>query len=118
MDHSGVDPVLIAGRQTKVLQRHLLSHDGIILTDISSLPDRTFEDCSEHHYLLVPHAMCRTELPSFHESLQRPTIVTDLWLERCLYNKQLISPSAHILHRPFFDAPIEGIWGPSSSRHY
>ena len=118
MDFRDVGLVLIAARQTNILQRHLLSHDATILTDISSLPDRTSEGCSEDHFLLVPHAMRRNELPTPHEGLQRLTSVTDLWLEKCLYNKQLISPSAHILHRPFFDAPIEGIYGPSSSRHY
>ncbi|KAL8795071.1 MAG: hypothetical protein Q9195_002368 [Heterodermia aff. obscurata] len=95
-------------KKTNVLQRHLLSHDAVILTDTSFLPDRISEDCAEDYLLLVPHAMCRNELPTSHESLQRPTAVTDLWLERCLYNKQLISPSAHILNTPFFDAPIEG----------
>ena len=109
MDYSGVGPVLIAARQTNILQRHLLSHDAIILTDISSLPDRSSEGSSEDYFLLVPHAMRRNDLPTPHEGLQRPTAVTDLWLERCLYNKQLISPSSHILNRPFFDKPIEGI---------
>ena len=110
--------MLIAARQTNVLQRYLLSHDAIILTDFSSLPDRTSEGCSEDYFLVVPHAMRRNELPTPHEGLQRPTTVTDLWLEQCLYNKKLISPSAHMLNRPFFDAPIEGIWGPSSSHYY
>lgn len=55
--------------------------------------------------------MC-SNIPALPGGLQQPFIVTDLWLERCLYQKQLIPPSAHILHRPFFDSPIKGIKAP------
>ena len=96
-------------RQTEVLQRHLASHDAVLLADMASLPYKTSDSQSSDYFLLVPHEISKSTLPSIPKGLQRPTIVTDLWLERCLYKKQLVSPSKHVLDTPFFESPIKGM---------
>ena len=95
--------------QTQVLKRHLASHDAAILKNLSSLPHRNSDDLSDDHYLLISHETSGNDLPALPDDLQRPTTVTDLWLERCLYKKQVVHPSNHVLNTPFFDSAIEGM---------
>ena len=63
---------------------------------------------SESGYLLVPHTSSVNDIPPIPDTMSRPAIVTDMWVERCLFRKDFIQPQANITNIPFPRFPIPG----------
>lgn len=55
----------------------------------------------DNFYYLVPHTMARYDVPTLPATVQTPTIVTEFWVERCLYKKKFDNPCTDILNSPF-----------------
>lgn len=63
---------------------------------------------TEDYYFLVPHATSASNTLRIPEGGIRPTVVTELWVERCLYRKVFEDPRAHVTSTPFPGFPIAG----------
>lgn len=94
--------------QTSILHEHL-ERNGARVSDsqaVGKIP-------SEHlrrGYLVIPHDV---EVDSVSGSLPEcagsiKNLVTNWWVERCLYGKRLVDPTADVLSRPFDKLSING----------
>ena len=92
---------LIFELQANVLVRHLESHDAETVPELNQLSQRSASAGEDSAFLLVPHTSSETDIPSTRDSLPRPTIVTDMWIELCLHRKRYVQPNAHITSSPF-----------------
>lgn len=78
---------------------------------VSSLTDLACHNANNEGgnvYILVPFNLDRSKIPSTDEIDFEPEIVTDMWIEKCLENKALVVPEAHITSTPFPIFPIPG----------
>ncbi|KAI1435133.1 hypothetical protein GGR50DRAFT_658680 [Xylaria sp. CBS 124048] len=88
----------------QVLLNFLTSHGGQLS---SSLVDGVSLGGSEplsQRYLLVPQASPPNSYPEPPDDVH---VVTEFFIERCIHNKTLFSPTDHVLGRPFSRFPIE-----------
>ncbi|PGH03559.1 DNA replication regulator DPB11 [Blastomyces parvus] len=96
--------------QTRILETHLISRDAQIVSSLNELA-RDIPATGPAMYILVPHNLPRSELPSIDDFVIEPEIVTDLWIEKCLHNNALVPPEAHITSTPFPKFPIPAFQG-------
>lgn len=54
-----------------------------------------------HRFLLVPHTSSNDDIPSTPNQAPSITVVTDLWIERCLHKKHYVSPGANVTNTLF-----------------
>ncbi|KAF2873874.1 hypothetical protein BDV95DRAFT_541299 [Massariosphaeria phaeospora] len=92
--------------KTNILRQHLDSNGASVPrdpTELSTLPS----DDVKLGYLVLPHdaAVDRTSLPQATRGL---CLVTNWWVERCLYGKCLVDPTHHLLCNPFDRFGING----------
>lgn len=59
-------------------------------------------------YIISSHKIPRSEVPSTDDRGFRCELVTDMWLERCLDSKALVSTEAHVTSTPFPRLPLKG----------
>ncbi|KKY21124.1 putative subunit of dna polymerase ii [Phaeomoniella chlamydospora] len=91
-------------QQISILRQHLQANDATVV-------DSEWEfsaDESTRNILLVPYDCSRDHLPSVDGLASPVSVVTNLWLEKCLMNKQLLQPGLHALDSPLHTRPIEG----------
>ena len=88
-------------RQTTILKEHLHSNGALIVENEWDLSSEN----SFSNFILVPYNRPRSVVPEL-ESPAR--VVTNLWLEKCLMNKQLSEPGKHALDNPIHTLPIPG----------
>ncbi|OAX78567.1 hypothetical protein ACJ72_07122 [Emergomyces africanus] len=96
--------------QTRILETHLLSRGAQIVSTLKALVEDV-PITGSGMYILVPHNLPRSEIPSIDDFVVEPEIVTDLWIEKCLHNNSLIPPEAHITSTPFPKFPIPAFQG-------
>ncbi|PGH30368.1 DNA replication regulator DPB11 [[Emmonsia] crescens] len=96
--------------QTRILETHLLSRDAQIVSSLRALVG-DIPINGPATYILVPHSLPRSEIPSIDDFVVEPEIVTDLWIEKCLHNNALVPPEAHITSTPFPKFPIPAFQG-------
>ncbi|KAK3166752.1 hypothetical protein OEA41_009877 [Lepraria neglecta] len=95
-------------RKASILQEHLHSHGADIITDVAQLPPLRANASSDKLYHLVPHNIHDYDVPKLSVTSQVPAIVTELWVERCLYKKKFEEPNASVTNTPFRNFPITG----------
>lgn len=71
-----------------------------------SMPSTTTQ---ESGYLLVHHTTAYQNIPKLPQGAMSPTIVTDMWVERCLHRHDLAQPEANVTNTPFRHFPIIGM---------
>lgn len=86
------------------------SHGAGCIDDITELPTNAGDDMDGDYYLLVPHTMCAPETSSIVQKGPPHTVVTDLWVERCLSKKRFEDPQAHVVSTPFPSFPVAGTY--------
>ncbi|EER38764.1 BRCT domain-containing protein [Histoplasma capsulatum H143] len=96
--------------QVSNAETHLLSRDAQIVSSLSALASEVPMN-GHATYILVPHNLPRSEIPSIDDLVIEPEIVTDLWIEKCLHNNALVPPEAHITSTPFPKFPIPAFQG-------
>ncbi|MCJ1247402.1 hypothetical protein MMC30_004616 [Trapelia coarctata] len=96
-------------RKTEVLERHLRFNEAEILPEITQLTEASPMALENSSFLLVPHASSERDIPSTPtpDPRPQPTVVTDMWIERCLHQKEYVQPSANVTNSPF-PHPIPG----------
>ncbi|EDU48754.1 subunit of DNA polymerase II [Pyrenophora tritici-repentis Pt-1C-BFP] len=92
--------------KTRILRQHLESNGARVLS-ASDLDSSSIEDL-ERGYFIVPHdvEVDLTTLPDRAGS--HIPLVTNWWVERCLYGKRLVDPAEDVLSRPFESRTISG----------
>jgi DNA replication regulator DPB11 len=96
--------------QTDILRKHLESHGARVL-HTNELNNCSLDDL-RRGYFVIPHdvEVGLADLPERAGSLI--TIVTNWWVERCLYGKRLVEPAEDDLSRPFERLGISGKFTP------
>lgn len=95
-------------KKTAILEEHLRSHGAEIIDDASQLPPAPRYGSPRRGYILVPHTTSDPDSLPVSEDEQQPVLVTDMWVERCLYRKQFEEPQASVTNTPFRQFPIVG----------
>ncbi|KAF2825793.1 hypothetical protein CC86DRAFT_351787 [Ophiobolus disseminans] len=95
--------------KTNILRQHLQDGGAQVpqSTELNTFPP----DDLRRGYLVVPHdaEVDLTSLPERAGSLLN--LVTNWWVERCLYGKCLVDPTKDVLSRPFDNRNISGFSG-------
>ncbi|KAF3037248.1 hypothetical protein E8E12_006730 [Didymella heteroderae] len=97
--------------KTNILQTHLEKNGACVLgsDDLERLPSSDLRRA----YLVIPHDVevdvVSGSLPERAGSIT--TLVTNWWVERCLYGKRLVDPTDDVLSRPFDKLSINGFSG-------
>jgi hypothetical protein len=70
--------------------------------------DNTLSEDLRRGYLVIPHDV-EVDLTALPERAgSQLTLVTNWWVERCLYGKRLVDPAGDVLSRPFEKLSISG----------
>lgn len=84
------------------------SHGAHIIDEASQLPSAPKDGSPRNGYILIPHTNSDPDSRPLSENEHQPVLVTDMWIERCLYRKQFEAPQASVTNTPFRQFPIAG----------
>jgi len=90
-------------KKMPILESHLRSHGAHFVEKLDQL--LSLDGTS---FLLIPHTTIKSDALTMLEGRQEPELVTDLWIERCLYQKRFEPPSLNVTSTPFCRFPITG----------
>ncbi|KAL4868075.1 hypothetical protein BDV12DRAFT_170310 [Aspergillus spectabilis] len=100
-----------SSKQANVLRNHL-SYNGARLVDsMSEFSRPDIPKIGHGLYIIVPYKTPRSSVPSTDDLAFECEVVTDMWLERCLDAKTLVSPESHIANTPVSSFPVKGLSG-------
>ncbi|KAI1121960.1 hypothetical protein F5Y10DRAFT_255112 [Nemania abortiva] len=89
----------------QVLFGFLTSHGGQLSSSLEDVASLHYSEPRNQRYLLVP----QTSQPDSHPQLpDGVSIITEFFIERCIHNKTLFSPTDHVWGQPFPRFPIDG----------
>ncbi|KAI1747892.1 hypothetical protein F4782DRAFT_393029 [Xylaria castorea] len=89
----------------QVLFSFLPSHGGQLASTLEDVASLSHAEPLDQRYLLVP----QTSQPDSHPQLPDGVhIITEFFIERCIHNKTLFSPTDHVWGQPFPRFPIDG----------
>lgn len=83
-----------------------MSRDAEVALSINDLTKGSAE--SFRLYMLVPYTLPQLDIPSTANSDDGIDIVTDMWIEKCLYSNSFVPPEANITSTPIFKFPLPG----------
>ncbi|KAI0512797.1 hypothetical protein F5B22DRAFT_657640 [Xylaria bambusicola] len=89
----------------RILLDFLTSHGGQISLSLEDVASSNHAESSSHRYLLVPQLSQPGSHPKLPDGVH---IITEFFIERCIHNKTLYSPSDHVWGQPFPQFPIDG----------
>ncbi|KAI0859138.1 hypothetical protein F4860DRAFT_484021 [Xylaria cubensis] len=89
----------------QVLFGFLTSHGGQLASTLEDVASLSHAEPLNQRFLLVP----QTSQPDSHPQLpDGVNIITEFFIERCIHNKTLFSPTDHVWGQPFPRFPIDG----------
>ncbi|KAI0103828.1 hypothetical protein GGR51DRAFT_549777 [Nemania sp. FL0031] len=89
----------------QILFGFLTSHGGQLSSSLEDVASLHHTEPPNQRYLLVP----QTSQPDSHPQLPDSVhIITEFFIERCIHNKTLFSPTDHIWGQPFPRFPLDG----------
>lgn len=94
-------------KKYEVLSNHLISNGAEISESMESFLDLP-QGYSVKLFRIIPHTTLVPEGYTPPKSETEIETVTEMWVERCLYNKKFVEPAEHVIGRPFPKFPIEG----------
>ncbi|KAL3459078.1 BRCT domain-containing protein [Aspergillus heterothallicus] len=100
-----------SSKQTTVLRDHLSYNGAQLVASMSEFSRPDIPKTGDGLYIIVPYKTPRSQAPSTEDLAFDCEIVTDMWLERCLDAKTLISPDSHLANTPIPSFPIKGLSG-------
>ena len=89
-------------QQSPVVEGHLRSR-GAEIVDPSSL-----SGSAEEIFVVVPHTMTASRVTDGLSHSIHYTLVTELWIERCIFGKAYHEPTAHVTSQPLAVIPVPG----------
>jgi hypothetical protein len=96
----------LTSSKTKILQNHLGGNGATVIRQTIDLSALSSDDL-KWGFVVVPHDV-ETDLTSLPGGAGAMTLVTNWWVERCVYTKALVDPTEHVLCRPFTKLSISG----------
>ncbi|THC88890.1 hypothetical protein EYZ11_011659 [Aspergillus tanneri] len=97
-----------SSKQANVLRHHLSFNGAQLVGSLSEFSRPEIPKRGNGLYIIVPHKTSQDQIPSTDDLAFECEVVTDMWLERCLDAKALISPESHVANTPVRNFPIEG----------
>ncbi|KAI0199913.1 hypothetical protein F4808DRAFT_461308 [Astrocystis sublimbata] len=89
----------------QVLFDFLTSHSGQLSSTLENVASPSHSESFDRRFLLVP----QTSQPDTHPTLPEGVhIITEFFIERCIHNKTLYSPTEHVWGQPFPRFPVDG----------
>lgn len=92
-------------KKSQMVYDFLTSHGGRIADSMENLKLASHHEPQDQRFLVVPQNSRPESHPAVPEGIH---IVTEFFIERCIYGRRLIHPDDHVLGRPFPCFPIEG----------
>ncbi|KAH8162530.1 hypothetical protein CIB48_g5729 [Xylaria polymorpha] len=92
-------------QKEQVLFGFLTSHGGQLSSTLQDVASLSHSEPLNQRYLLVPQTSQPDGHPQLPEGVQ---IITEFFIERCIHNKTLFSPTDHVWGQPFPRFPIHG----------
>lgn len=89
----------------QVIFNYLTSHGGQLSSSLEDVASLRHAEPLDQRYLLVPQASQPDSHPQLPEGVH---IITEFFIERCIHNKTLFSPTEHVWGQPFARFPIDG----------
>ncbi|KAL4887306.1 BRCT domain-containing protein [Aspergillus karnatakaensis] len=96
---------------TTVLRNHLSYNGARFVDSMSEFSRPDIPKTGYGLYIIVPYQTPRNIIPSTDDLAFECEIVTDMWLERCLDAKSLVTPESHIANTPIPSFPVKGLSG-------
>ncbi|KAE8380864.1 BRCT domain-containing protein [Aspergillus bertholletiae] len=100
-----------SSKQTIVLRQHLSFNGAQLVSSLSEFSRPDIPKRGHSLYTIVPFKMPRAQIPSTDDLAFECEVVTDMWLERCLDAKALVTPESHIANTPIPCFPIPSFDG-------
>ena len=94
--------------QTAKVEEHLRSHKANISSTLAQLSQSSTPDLAEPVYMIVPHTLSVQVIPSTSNPTLQPIVVTDMWVERCVFHEKFMDLEGSVLNMPFHGFPILG----------
>ncbi|KAL6237256.1 hypothetical protein BDW75DRAFT_89551 [Aspergillus navahoensis] len=98
-------------KQTNVLRNHLSFNGAQLVDSLSEFSRPDIPKKGQGLYIIVPYKITRSSVPSTDDLAFECEVVTDMWLERCLDTKTLVSPESHLANTPISFFPIKSLSG-------
>ncbi|KAJ5140256.1 hypothetical protein N7448_003664 [Penicillium atrosanguineum] len=98
-------------KQMSVLRHHLQFNGAQCVETLSEFSRPSIPKTGQGLYIIVPYKTDISEIPSTDDLAFECEIVTDMWLERCLDARALVSPESHVASTPFPKFPLPGFSG-------
>ncbi|KAF2649269.1 hypothetical protein K491DRAFT_698238 [Lophiostoma macrostomum CBS 122681] len=92
--------------KTKILQDHLGGNGATVIRQTADLAPLSADDLN-WGFVVIPHDV-ETDVESLPGGAGAMTLVTNWWVERCVYTKALVDPTEHVLCRPFDKLAVSG----------
>ncbi|KAL7270581.1 protein kinase activating protein dpb11 [Rhizina undulata] len=94
--------------QKETIREYLIPHGAKFTSSIQEL--RALGGLTSRLLLVVPHNLKKQDYPDVSDDFEI-NIVTEWWIEACLYGKCFIEPSALFTYSPIENFPLEGFKG-------
>ncbi|CUS11374.1 unnamed protein product, partial [Tuber aestivum] len=91
-------------KHEKTVRSVLSSHDATVVSKFEDL--ESYRE-SSRLIIIVSHTISKPDCPEFPGA----KVVTEWWLETCLYESRFVEPSEHFTNTPFEEFPLTGLWG-------
>jgi DNA replication regulator DPB11 len=95
-------------KKSQILSDHLIPNGGEVSGSIEGLQAATPIGVSMRLFRIRPSTLLEEDSLVLPDSASKVETITEWWVERCLYHKDFLEPSAHVIGRPFPKFPIEG----------
>ncbi|KAJ5894267.1 hypothetical protein N7495_005958 [Penicillium taxi] len=100
-----------SSKQMGILRRHVESNGAQCVETMMEFSRPSIPKTGQGLYIMVPYQTPKSKVPSTEDMAFECEFVTDMWLERCLYARALVSPESHVASTPFPKFPIPGFPG-------
>ncbi|KAL3474143.1 BRCT domain-containing protein [Aspergillus californicus] len=97
-----------SSKQAKVLRHHLPFNGAQLVDSLGEFSRPEIPKRGHSLYIIVPYNTPKSEVLSTDDLAFECEVVTDMWLERCLDAKALVSPDSHIANTPIPSFPLNG----------
>ncbi|RAR01717.1 subunit of dna polymerase ii [Stemphylium lycopersici] len=109
LDEASQHHGIFEGRITTILRQHLESNGARVIRAVD-LNNFSLDEL-RRGYFVIPHD-AEADLTALPEHAGSSiSLVTNWWVERCLYGKRLVDPAEDVLSRPFERLSISGFSG-------
>lgn len=94
-------------KKSNILSNHLIPHGAQVSATLEDLMAPSPNDLPLRLFRVTPSNLPVSERHDLPDSNSQVQMITEWWVERCLYHKEFMEPENHVIGRPFPNYPIE-----------